>query len=192
MALKRAKILSPEDYKKVNRFLEMFDKNPDRSKLILALSMKAGLRATEIASLRWFSVIGANGGISENIELFHDMTKYGTERTLTMHPDIRQLLEKVKPKNIDLEDTVIKFSIGTKDPADALVTWFRRLFKRVGLIGCSSHSGRRTFITGLARVSGKFNASLREVQVAAGHANIATTEGYIEVSDNLRGMILAL
>ena len=30
----------------------------------------------------------------------------------------------------------------------SIVVWFNRAYKAIGLNGCSSHSGRRTFITG--------------------------------------------
>jgi integrase len=36
----------------------------------------------------------------------------------------------------------------------SIVVWFNRAFKNIGLKGCSSHSGRRTFVTHFARASG--------------------------------------
>jgi hypothetical protein len=39
----------------------------------------------------------------------------------------------------------------------SIVVWFNRAFRNIGLNGCSSHSGRRTFITraGAARPQGR-------------------------------------
>ena len=57
----------------------------------------------------------------------------------------------------------------------------KRLYERVGIIGASSHSGRRTFITKLA-TSG---VSVRVIAEAVGHSSIATTQRYIDVNDDL-------
>jgi|HubBroStandDraft_4_1064222.scaffolds.fasta_scaffold01855_5 hypothetical protein len=35
----------------------------------------------------------------------------------------------------------------------SIVVWFNRAFQIIGLEGCSSHSGRRTFITRAARLA---------------------------------------
>ena len=64
--------------------------------------------------------------------------------------------------------------------ARGVVNWFASLYARVGLNGCSSHSGRRTFITGAAKLVARAGGSLRDVQELAGHRAITTTERYIE------------
>jgi integrase/recombinase XerD len=46
--------------------------------------------------------------------------------------------------------------------------------------GCSSHSGRRTFITRAAKEVSVVGGSLRDVQQLAGHASLAMTQAYIE------------
>jgi integrase len=64
--------------------------------------------------------------------------------------------------------------------AAAVQLWFHRLYKSLGLAGCSSHSGRRTFITRAARKVSEAGGSLRDVQQLAGHASLAMTQSYIE------------
>ena len=64
--------------------------------------------------------------------------------------------------------------------AKSVVNWFHDLYAAIGLDGCSSHSGRRTFITQAARLVHKAGGSLRDVQELAGHRSIKTTQGYIE------------
>ena len=62
----------------------------------------------------------------------------------------------------------------------AVVNLFWRWYRHVGFDGCSSHSGRRTFITNTARKISMVGGSLRDVQMLAGHSNLRTTQRYIE------------
>jgi integrase/recombinase XerC len=62
----------------------------------------------------------------------------------------------------------------------SVVNWFKGHYDELGLQGCSSHSGRRTFITRSARLVSRAGGSLRDVQELAGHRAITTTERYIE------------
>ena len=64
-----------------------------------------------------------------------------------------------------------------------------RLYEGAGLYGVTSHSGRRSFITALAREANKHGCSLRDVQNVAGHAFINTTEAYIDPSDKLTQLV---
>jgi integrase/recombinase XerD len=54
---KQAKILSADQIKRLLVFAST-TRNPDRDKLIVLLSLKAGLRAGEIAKLTWDMVLG--------------------------------------------------------------------------------------------------------------------------------------
>jgi integrase/recombinase XerD len=62
----------------------------------------------------------------------------------------------------------------------SVVNWFAALFSELGFEGCSSHAGRRTFITAAARNLHRSGCSLRDVQLLAGHRSIETTERYID------------
>jgi integrase len=61
-------------------------------------------------------------------------------------------------------------------------------FATPGLNGCSSHSGRRTFITQAARLVHKAGRSLRDVQLLAGHRSIHI-KGDTDVQRKLVAMI---
>ena len=62
----------------------------------------------------------------------------------------------------------------------SIVVWFNRAFKNIGLKGCSSHSGRRTFVTRAARIVHKAGGSLRDVQLLAGQRSIQNPQRYID------------
>ena len=59
---------------------------------------------------------------------------------------------------------------------DKVAAWYAD----VGLLGCSSHSGRRTLITNAAKKISSVGGSLRDVQMLAGHSSLAVTQRYIE------------
>ena len=152
---------------------------PERDTLIIFLSVKAGLRAGEIAQLTWPMVLDATGRVAGAIELHDQAAKNGGGRTIPLHPEIRRLLVQLRP-GADLTGPVVVSERGAGMRPASIVNWFRSLFKALGFAGCSSHSGRRTFITKAARQVHRAGGSLRDVQELAGHRSIEVTQRYIE------------
>ena len=70
--------------------------------------------------------------------------------------------------------------------------WFADLYARLGFDGCSSHSGRRTFITGAAKKIVAAGGSLRDVQELAGHASLQTTQRYIQGDSEAKRQVIDL
>jgi integrase len=68
---KQAKILSDQHIEDL-LFYAGNSRQPDRNRAIVLLSMKAGLRAAEIANLTWDMVVGPAGQIGTAIELHDD------------------------------------------------------------------------------------------------------------------------
>jgi integrase len=93
MAGKQAKILSEYQQDQMLRFMDR-TRYPTRNKLILFLSVKAGLRAIEIAYLRWRNLLSSDGIISGQI-IVEDAGSKGKRggRTIPMHPLIRAELD---------------------------------------------------------------------------------------------------
>jgi integrase/recombinase XerD len=56
------------------------------------------------------------------------------------------------------------------------------MYKCAGITGASSHSGRRTFITNLADKG----VGVRVLMSLARHANISTTQAYIDVNEAMQ------
>jgi len=66
--------------------------------------------------------------------------------------------------------------------ANTLTQHFFWLYKRAGVSGASSHSGRRSFITKLAEQG----IGVRVLASLAGHRSIAVTQAYIDVNDDMK------
>lgn len=163
-----------------------------RDQVILLLSLRAGLRACEIARLDWSMVLNANGRVGSSIAIPDTIAKMGSGRRIPVHPDLRKALTKLAPPSARIGPVVPSAKGGHLRP-NSIVNWFVALFAEVGAAGCSSHSGRRTFITNAARNAHRSGATLRDVQLLAGHKSIEVTQRYIDGdSDAQRRLIHSL
>jgi integrase len=191
MSGKQAKILSGGDVSDLLVFATC-TRHPLRNRVIVLLAAKAGLRAGEIARLTWDMVLDPTGHIGSVIELRDTAAKNGSGRLIPVHPDLRRALAAYRGLSTGTGPVVRSERGGPMTPL-SIVVWFNRAFRNVGLHGCSSHSGRRTFITRAARLVHRAGGSLRDVQLLAGHRSIQTTQRYIEgdtdVQRKLVGMI---
>jgi len=178
MAGKQAKILSHGNVDDLLLFAET-TRRPLRNKVMVLLSAKAGLRAGEIAHLTWGMVTDPTGAIGTTIELPDHAAKKGSGRKVPLHGDLRRALTELRAVTQGT-GPVIASERGGPMTSLSIVVWFNRAFRNIGLTGCSSHSGRRTFITRAARLVHKAGGSLRDVQLLAGHRSIQTTQRYID------------
>ena len=148
---------------------------------MVLLSFKAGLRACEIAGLEWPMVLGSDGRVTDQITLARGIAKKGSGRLIPMHRKLTKALRKLHDAEGEPAlGALIRSERGDKMTAGSVVNWFGLVYRQLGLVGCSSHSGRRTFITNSARVLARTGGSLRDIQELAGHRALTTTERYIE------------
>ena len=187
---RRAKLIAPSALNVVFRRIKRHS-NPVRSKVIVLLSVKAGLRAAEIAKLEWPMVLDANGKVGVLLEVRDRIAKKGSGRVVPIHADLRRALTQLLG-NGPREGPVIRSARGGAMRPNSIVNWFVVLYHELGLEGCSSHSGRRTFITLAARLAHKAGGSLRDVQVLAGHRSIETTQAYIDGDSHAQRKLIAL
>jgi len=155
------------------------------------LSVKAGLRAAEIAKLTWEMVLSAGGEIGTVLELQNRAAKKGSGRSIPLHEDLRQALSILRRSSSGLGPVVCSERGGPMTPL-SIVVWFSRAYDALGFEGCSSHSGRRTFITRAARLVHKAGGSLRDVQLLAGHRSIQTTQRYIDGDSDAQRRLVSL
>lgn len=166
-------------------------RHPQRNAVIILLSVKAGLRAGEIAKLEWPMLLDAKGKLGTSIALPGSITKYGRARRIPLHPDLKAALHRLGRKT-GFQGPVIVSERGRAMTAKSVVNWFKRVYQDAGLEGCSSHSGRRTFVTKAARLVHRAGGSLRDVQLLAGHSSIVTTQRYIDGDSDIQRRLVRL
>lgn len=190
MAGKQAKILTTNQLKQALSAASR-TRYPIRDRTMLLLSAKAGLRAAEIAGLTWPMLLDAGGRLADEIALADDIAKKGSGRTIPVHPLLRAALIKLR-RRTGSTGHVIKSERSERLAAGSVVNWFRAFYAGLGLQGCSSHSGRRTFITLAARRVSRAGGSIRDVQALAGHRHLNHTQKYVEVSNQARRRLVTL
>ena len=198
MALgKQAKILTKGQVDSLTAFL-LTRRHGLRDQTVFLLSVRAGLRAKEVANLRWSMLLTPEGEISNAIHLTDNASKGHSGRVIPLNKQLRINLVKLlavakQGHNFDLEKSyVITTERSAQTSPQAVVNMFKRWYNDVGLLGCSSHSGRRTFITNAARKISTVGGSLRDVQMLAGHSSLAVTQRYIEGDSEARQKIVDL
>ena len=190
MAGKQAKTLSNDDIFDLITYASS-TRNPLRNLVMVLLSAKAGLRAGEIANLTWPMILDPHGQVGEAIELRDEAAKNRSGRRIPMHPDLRQALDRWLGASVGIAHVVPSQRGGAMRPL-SIVLWFEKAYRAIGLDGCSSHSGRRTFITRAARLVHKAGGSLRDVQLLAGHRSIQTTQRYIDGDSDVQRRLVSL
>ena len=105
--------------------------------------------------------------------------KKGSGRKVPLHGDLQRALTELQAVTRGIGPIIVSERGGPMTPL-SVVIWFANAYRLIGLDGCSSHSGRRTFITRAARLTHHAGGSLRDVQLLAGHRSIQTTERYID------------
>jgi integrase len=190
MAGRQAKILHEQQINDLLVFASA-TRNPLRNKLIVLLSVKAGLRAGEIAGLTWEMVLDPTGEVGQAIELHDCIAKKNSGRRIPINPTLQTALTAWCLLTGSV-GSIIRSERGDAMTPTGIVNWFALAYRAVGLAGCSSHSGRRTFITRAARLVHKAGGSLRDVQLLAGHRSIQTTQRYIDGDTDVQRKLVAM
>lgn len=176
---------------------------PLRNEVIVLLTVRAGLRASEVAGLRWSMICDSQGRLGRAIELPAMAVKYGNGRRVPLNPQLRTALANLKRHSPAFAQSgpVVASERSRRGggaescncmplSAGAVVNLYAGLCRAAGLEAASSHSGRRTFITRAARLIAKVGGSLRDVQELAGHRSIETTQGYIAGDSDIQRRIV--
>jgi integrase/recombinase XerD len=189
---KQAKTLSKGQVEAVLGYLAK-TRWPARNRLIFLLSAKAGLRAKEIAHLTWWMTNDSQGEVGWSMCLLDSASKGKSGRMIPLSEEVREaLIEYRKEVNSFAGKYVISTERSLQTSPQAIVNMFQRWYRHLGFVGCSSHSGRRTFITNAARKISTVGGSLRDVQMLAGHTNLRTTQRYIDANPDAQVRVVEL
>ena len=155
-----------------------------RDRTLLLTSHWSGMRVGEIASLRISDVRNDNGTIKAEVRLSAEQTKGKYPRTVFLPEKLREeLAYYLRYRDVSQPDIPLFFTSKRLGfTANTLCQHFWWMYKRAGIAGASSHSGRRTFITNLANKG----VGVRVLASLAGHRSIAVTQRYIDVNDSMK------
>ena len=182
---KQAKTLNSKQCELVLTYLTN-TRYPLRNRSIFLLSTKAGLRAKEISALSWNMVLDSDGSVSNFINITNTASKgQNGGRSIPINKQLFKTLvdyqsSQIDQKTYNADGFVISTQRSQSTSAQSIVNMFQGWYKDLNLIGCSSHSGRRTFITNCSRKITTVGGSLRDVQYLAGHSSLSTTQRYIQ------------
>lgn len=180
--MKQAKTLTPQDLRQALGQAAL-SRHAARDKAMLLLTHLAGMRVGEVAALRVGDVLDAEGSVKSELRLDAHQTKGNVGRVVFVNERLQKELAAYA-RIVRSKDAVAPFFVTQKRTgfsANSLTQHFIGLYKRAGLDGATSHSGRRTFITNLAAQG----VSVRVLAALAGHRSIQTTQRYIDVNDNM-------
>jgi len=174
-------------------------RNGLRNETIFLLSVKGGLRAKEISQLSWKEVCNSEGAVSDQINLTNRSSKGQSGRVIPLNKDLRKNLVELldyqrrtyRSFNIDTS-FVVRTERSPFTTSQIVVNMFSGWYRRLGLLGCSSHSGRRTFITETSKKISFVGGSLRDIQMMAGHKSLQTTQRYIEADSESQRKVVDL
>ena len=185
----QAKTLTDKELRKVLNYIAIH-KHATRNRAMLLVTHMSGMRVGEVAALRIGDVWSADGAIKDQVRLLPEQTKGKHARTVFLPEKLRKELLAYLA-GIDRSDpSKPLFYTQKRDgfTANTLCQHFHWLYKRAGVEGASSHSGRRSFITSLASKG----VSARVLMSLAGHRSLAVVQRYIDVNDDMLRNAVAL
>ena len=155
-------------------------RHPLRDETIILTSFYAGLRAIEIAALKYADVYDEQDAVRDQFTLRATQSKGGRTRTVYIGSKLKRALNEYQASIVREREDMPLFPSqkGGHFSANTMCQLFLDIYKACGLRDASSHSGRRTYITKLANKG----VGVRLLAELAGHSHISTTQRYIDVN----------
>jgi integrase/recombinase XerD len=178
-----AKIISEKEQKQIFKAIELSN-HSDRNRLIFSFGLLAGLRSCELSNLKVSDVVDDANKVKDVINLKAEQVKGNkTNRIFVsdkLKKEILMYIAKVPMKLEKQHDYLFKTQKRTQFKAQSMQLLIKGICNEGNVFGVTSHSLRRTFITGLSNKM--MNA--RVIQKLARHSSLAVTQLYIETNDS--------
>jgi integrase/recombinase XerD len=177
-----AKTLTEREFKQLMRYVLGY-RHSLRNQTMIECTHWAGMRVGEVAALRYCDVIDAEGAVLTEVRLAAEQTKGKYGRTVYLPERLRKSLATYIAAFPPRIPTAPLFYTQKRMGFDAntLCQLFWEMYKKAGLVGGSSHSGRKSFLTNLANKG----VSIHILQNLAGHRSIAVTAKYLTANDGM-------
>ena len=165
-----------------------------RDRAMVLMTYWGGMRIGEVAATKIGDVLNADGTIKEEMRLTAEQTKGKHARTVVLAEKLRKEIQTyLKTRFTDKELIAVTYSDYMNKPlfatqkregfnANTACYHFHMLYKGCGLNGCSSHSGRRSYITTLSARA----VPLKVLMELVGHRQAQTTMRYIDVTSDMK------
>ena len=169
-----------------------------RDQTIFYFSINCGLRSKEISHLKWWMVMDSDGSVGKYLNLPNSSSKGKSGRVVPLNKDLKKNLEMMLEEHQILNDFnpqtsfIVRTERSKSTSPQSIVNMFQRWYGKLGLVGCSSHSGRRTFITETSKKISTVGGSLRDIQMMVGHSSLQTTQRYIESDSECQRKVVDL
>jgi integrase/recombinase XerD len=155
-----------------------------RNRVMLLTSFWSGMRVGEIASLKVGDVLNTDGTVKNEVRLTAEQTKGRQPRTVFVPQRLQTEIQRYMDvrRVTDVSQPLFVTAGAKAFTANGMALHFFWLYRKAGIAGASSHSGRRSFITNLAAKG----IGVRVLASLAGHRSIAVTQRYIDVNDDMK------
>ncbi len=178
--MKQAKTLTERELKLVLAHCAT-RRHAARDRLAVLIGHWAGLRAKEIAALKRHHVQSGDGTIRYSFLLTAEETKGRKARRVfistRLQKEIGAYIKSAKLQHVN--PYLLQSQKGACFSPNTMCQLLNSIYNACGIEGASSHSGKRSFLT---KISAK-GVSARVLQELAGHANLSTTQRYIDVNE---------
>ena len=172
----QAKVLSQDELKRLYAIAGS-GRHAERDTCLIDFSFKLGLRAKEMSAVMVDDILDGKGNIVESFYLKAEQAKGDKGRTVFLtNKNVRKNLQQyLATRDGDINRHLFK-SQKTEFSPNTIQMLFARLYKKAGIVGAKSHSGRRTFATTLI----ENGCNIKFVSVLMGHSSIQNTARYIQ------------
>ena len=180
----QAKTLTKVELKKILDVTNSCSRYPLRDTTMLLFTHLCGLRIGEVAALRFDDILDANDTVLDEMTLDAARTKSKRPRRIFLPKQMQRQLQAyvssvAKPPR---HGYLFSTQKSARFSANTATQHLKQLYDRAGILGASSHSGRRTWLTTLSQKG----VSVFVLADMAGHKSLQTTMRYVTVNDEMK------